>query len=66
MGTDKNGTEEDAWEAAKLAAVDGDIRNMPMQMQTFVPHGGGDFLRWTEAAHYDRAGFVQKTKDFPP
>jgi ATP-binding cassette subfamily C protein len=43
MGTDKNGTEEDAWEAAKLAAVDGDIRNMPMQMQTFVPHGGATF-----------------------
>ncbi|MBU1001047.1 MAG: NHLP bacteriocin export ABC transporter permease/ATPase subunit [Proteobacteria bacterium] len=42
MGARGN-SEEDAWEAARLAAVDEDIRAMPMGMQTFVPHGGGTF-----------------------
>ncbi|BBD08225.1 NHLP bacteriocin export ABC transporter permease/ATPase subunit [Desulfovibrio ferrophilus] len=39
----RGGDEDDAWEAARLAAVDEDIRAMPMGMQTFVPHGGGTF-----------------------
>lgn len=43
MGADGKGTEDDAWAAAKLAAVDEDIRRMPMGMHTFVPHGGGTF-----------------------
>ena len=43
MGANSNADEEDAWEAARLAAVDDDIRNMPMGMHTFVPHGGSTF-----------------------
>lgn len=43
MGASSNADEEDAWEAARLAAVDEDIRNMPMGMHTFVPHGGATF-----------------------
>jgi NHLM bacteriocin system ABC transporter ATP-binding protein len=43
MGANSEADEEDAWEAAKLAAVEEDIRNMPMGMHTFVPHGGGTF-----------------------
>jgi len=43
MGASSDATEEDAWEAAKLAAVDEDIHNMPMGMHTFVPHGGSTF-----------------------
>jgi ATP-binding cassette subfamily C protein len=43
MGATKDADEEAAWEAAKLAAVDEDIRNMPMGMHTFVPHGGSTF-----------------------
>ncbi len=43
MGASKDATEEDAWEAAKLAAVDEEIRAMPMGMHTFVPHGGSTF-----------------------
>lgn len=31
----------DAWEAAKLAGVDEDIRKMPMGMQTLITEGGG-------------------------
>ena len=35
-------TEEDAWEAARLAALDGDIRKMPMGMDTpITPDGRG-------------------------
>ncbi|HVY70694.1 MAG TPA: NHLP bacteriocin export ABC transporter permease/ATPase subunit [Verrucomicrobiae bacterium] len=34
-------TEEDAWEAARLAGLDEDIRNFPMGMHTVVPAGGG-------------------------
>ncbi len=34
-------TEEDAWEAARLAGIDQDIREMPMGMQTVVSEGGG-------------------------
>ncbi len=43
MGAKSDATEEDAWEAARLAAVDEDIRAMPMGMHTFVPHGGSTF-----------------------
>jgi len=43
MGASSDASEDDAWEAARLAAVDDDIRNMPMGMQTFVPHGGSTF-----------------------
>lgn len=43
MGACRDATEEAAWEAARLAAVDEDIRNMPMGMHTFVPHGGSTF-----------------------
>jgi ATP-binding cassette subfamily C protein len=34
-------TEEEAWEAARLTALDDDIREMPMGMRTVVPAGGG-------------------------
>ncbi|MEF2230431.1 MAG: NHLP bacteriocin export ABC transporter permease/ATPase subunit [Pseudodesulfovibrio sp.] len=43
MGATAEADEEDAWEAARLAAVDEDIRRMPMGMHTFVPHGGSTF-----------------------
>ncbi|MDD3311173.1 NHLP bacteriocin export ABC transporter permease/ATPase subunit [Pseudodesulfovibrio sp.] len=43
MGAARDADEEDAWEAARLAAVDDDIRAMPMGMHTFVPHGGSTF-----------------------
>jgi ATP-binding cassette subfamily C protein len=33
-------TIDDAWEAAELAGFDGDIRQMPMGMHTFVSEGG--------------------------
>ena len=34
-------TRSDAWEAAKMAGVDEDIRKMPMGMQTLISEGGG-------------------------
>ena len=34
-------TEADAWEAARLAGLEADIRAMPMQMYTFVGEDGG-------------------------
>jgi NHLM bacteriocin system ABC transporter ATP-binding protein len=34
-------TLDDAWEAAKLAGVDADIRSMPMGMHSVVTEGGG-------------------------
>ncbi len=43
MGASAKAEEEAAWEAARIAAVDDDIRDMPMGMHTFVPHGGGTF-----------------------
>ncbi|MBJ7298098.1 MAG: ATP-binding cassette domain-containing protein, partial [Dolichospermum sp.] len=36
-------TLDQAWEAAKLAGLDRDIQEMPMQMHTRVSEGGGDF-----------------------
>jgi len=32
---------DDAWDAATLAGIDQDIRDMPMGMHTFIPEGGG-------------------------
>lgn len=36
-----NLTIEDAWEAARMAGCDADIREMPMGMHTVLPQGGG-------------------------
>ena len=36
-------TIDDAWEAARRAALDGDIREMPMGMHTVISEGGGTF-----------------------
>lgn len=43
MGASTKADEDAAWDAARIAAVDEDIRDMPMGMHTFVPHGGGTF-----------------------
>ncbi len=40
VGTSPHLTMEDAWEAAKLAAIDDDIRQMPMAMHTIISEGG--------------------------
>jgi NHLM bacteriocin system ABC transporter ATP-binding protein len=32
---------DDAWEAARIAGMEADIRNMPMGMHTVIPEGGG-------------------------
>jgi ATP-binding cassette subfamily C protein len=34
-------TQDDAWEAARLAGMEEDIENMPMGMHTMISHGGG-------------------------
>jgi NHLM bacteriocin system ABC transporter ATP-binding protein len=36
-------TEEEAWEAARLAGIAGDIEAMPMRMRTFVSDGASTF-----------------------
>jgi ATP-binding cassette subfamily C protein len=36
-------TVDDAWEAARMAGLDEDIRHMPMGMFTMVSEGGGTF-----------------------
>ena len=36
-------TREDAWEAARLAGIDEDIRALPMGMNTLISEGGGGF-----------------------
>lgn len=36
-------TVDDAWEAARLAGLDEDIRQMPMGMQTIISEGGATF-----------------------
>jgi NHLM bacteriocin system ABC transporter ATP-binding protein len=38
-----NVSEEEAWRAARLAGIDTDIQDMPMQMHTIVMEGGGGF-----------------------
>ena len=65
MGTDQDADEEDAWAAAALAAVDEDIRRMPMGMQTFVPHGGGNLFRRPTPAVDDRPGPVAQAQALP-
>ena len=35
-------THEDAWEAARMAGLDQDIREMPMNMHSFISEGGGN------------------------
>jgi len=42
-GSDETATEDDVWRAARLARVEDEIRAMPMQLKTFVPHGGVTF-----------------------
>jgi ATP-binding cassette subfamily C protein len=39
----RNLTVNDAWEAARMAGLDRDIKNMPMGMHTVVSEGGGTF-----------------------
>lgn len=34
---------DDAWEAARMAGMEEDIKNMPMEMHTLVSEGGGTF-----------------------
>ncbi len=34
---------DDAWEAARMAGLDGDIKEMPMGMYTVIMEGGGNF-----------------------
>ena len=36
-------TLDDAWEAARMAGLDDDIRQMPMEMHTVISEGGGTF-----------------------
>ncbi|MEL7060422.1 MAG: NHLP bacteriocin export ABC transporter permease/ATPase subunit, partial [Acidobacteriota bacterium] len=36
-------TLEEAWDAARMAGLEEDIRNMPMGMHTYVSEGGGGF-----------------------
>lgn len=39
----RNLTIDDAWEAARMAGLEDDIREMPMQMHTIISEGGGTF-----------------------
>ncbi len=39
-GSSTTMTVENAWKAAELAGIANEIREMPMQMFTYVPHGG--------------------------
>jgi ATP-binding cassette subfamily C protein len=41
LGASSSRTIDDAWEAAELAGLADDIRNMPMGMHTYVSEGGG-------------------------
>jgi NHLM bacteriocin system ABC transporter ATP-binding protein len=43
IGSHSNLTVNDAWEAARMAGLDRDIKNMPMGMHTVVSEGGGTF-----------------------
>ena len=36
-------TQEDAWEALRMASLDEDVKRMPIQMHTLVSEGGGGF-----------------------
>ncbi|RYD06051.1 hypothetical protein N752_05860 [Desulforamulus aquiferis] len=41
VGTNPNLTMEDAWEAAKMAGLDQDIKEMPMGLHTVISEGAG-------------------------
>jgi ABC-type bacteriocin/lantibiotic exporter with double-glycine peptidase domain len=41
LGASSSRTIDDAWEAAEMAGLADDIRNMPMGMHTYVSEGGG-------------------------
>lgn len=41
IGASTSLTDDDAWEAARAAGLDGDIREMPMGMHTVISEGGG-------------------------
>ena len=43
IGSHTTKTLNDAWEAARMAGLDRDIKNMPMGMNTVVSEGGGTF-----------------------
>ncbi|MDQ3876458.1 MAG: NHLP bacteriocin export ABC transporter permease/ATPase subunit, partial [Actinomycetota bacterium] len=43
VGSSIHLTLDDAWDAARIAGLDADIRAMPMGMQTFVSEGAGTF-----------------------
>ncbi len=43
IGSHANSSVNDAWEAARMAGLDRDIKNMPMGMHTVVSEGGGTF-----------------------
>jgi NHLM bacteriocin system ABC transporter ATP-binding protein len=43
IGAHTNLSLNDAWEAARMAGLDRDIKNMPMGMNTVVSEGGGTF-----------------------
>ena len=43
VGLDESATMESAWEAARMAGMEADIRQMPMQMQTIIGQGGSTF-----------------------
>jgi ABC-type bacteriocin/lantibiotic exporter with double-glycine peptidase domain len=43
IGSHTNLSLNDAWEAARMAGLDRDIKNMPMGMNTVVSEGGGTF-----------------------
>lgn len=43
VGLDETATLADAWEAARMAGMESDIRVMPMQMQTIIGQGGTTF-----------------------
>jgi NHLM bacteriocin system ABC transporter ATP-binding protein len=43
IGSHTTLTLNDAWEAARMAGLDRDIKNMPMGMNTVVSEGGGTF-----------------------
>jgi ATP-binding cassette subfamily C protein len=42
-GSDESATSDDVWAAARMARIEEEIRAMPMQLKTFVPHGGVTF-----------------------
>ena len=43
VGLEESATMDDAWEAARMAGIDADIREMPMQMMTIIGQGGTTF-----------------------